>query len=160
MRKICSKLAYLGISASRFGPRQTLVFLLADSPQADFLTGRFGESAWRLGYFCWQVPPRQISWLEDFGISASKPPAEFLTGRFGESAGKFPDWQIWWICWQIYWWQSWVFLLADPPNFCWQIWWQSLYLLADFVNVHGQQKMINPQKYHWQGIRYNFKVKS
>ena len=121
-----SWLADLGISASRFLPSrfpdwQILVFLLsrflphqiswqADLVNllADLLTGRFG-------YFCQQIPPRQISWLADFGISA---------GRFTPS--RFPDWQIWWICWQI-----WLFLLADflPGKFPdWQI---LVFLLAD-----------------------------
>ena len=72
-RKICSKLADLGISSGRFPP-----------PLADFLTGRFG-------YLCQQIPQ-----------------ADFLTGRFGFlwqqiPPCRFPDWQIWLICWQIYW---------------------------------------------------------
>ena len=86
-----SWLAVLGISASRFPDWQILVFLLSRFLPyqiywlADLLIGRFG-------YFCQQIPPRQISWLADFGISAGRfAPADLLSGRLG------------YICWQISW---------------------------------------------------------
>ena len=90
-----------------------------------FKTGRYtrGISAGRF------TPPifsdsRQISWQIYTPISA----------------GRFTDWQIWWICQQIYpppawqiWWGS-QNLPADllPGRFTdWQIWWESLNLLTD-----------------------------
>ena len=96
------------------------VFLLADSSQADFLTGRFG-------YFCQQIPPWQITWLTDLGISAGRFPKQISwLADLGISASKFPPRQITWLAdlgisasrlppgifpdWQI-----WVFLQTDSP---------------------------------------------
>ena len=118
--KICSKLANLGISASRFSPWR--ISWLAEVgvsasrfPPADLLSYRFGESAGRFGKFCQQIPLGKFpDWQSLVFLPADFPPS------------RFTEWQIWWICWQI-----WVYLLADfPPAdfltgrfwyFCWQI---------------------------------------
>ena len=59
---------------------------------------------WQIWVFLPEDSPRQISWLADLGISASRfPKADFLIGRFGYFCNQIPPRQIW------------VFLLLIPP---------------------------------------------
>ena len=87
---------------------------------ANLLTGRFGESAGRftLQQIYWladlvnllvDLPPKQICWLANLvNLPADLSPqqiywqTDLVNLQADLPPSRFIDWQVWWICWQIY----------------------------------------------------------